>query len=316
MGLILNRGDRSTRSGPQPHCQVCFAPDTTPQAVQNETLGKSMTVRVCSRCGYVEMPENTHDYTTSTSTDSLGLAPRVGTEEVAGREFGMAKLGAAVLKRPGLSVLIYGVGRSMDNHHIAKIPSVKRVAIGDIMKIRDDGEFVDLGKPATERFDIVVACEVVEHFEDPHTEFAKLFAFVADDGILICSTNIYDGGDLNHQRYIFGRGHVSYYTPQAVRAIAKANDYRLDFRLPLVASGGGKRKRYLLFTRSPDVIDNISDWFGRRSFAPSEPPGLRQRRDAGRPRKAKQAAGRAARKTAPGGGRKAGRGSKRPNAQG
>jgi SAM-dependent methyltransferase len=238
-----------------------------------------MIALVCAQCGYVHLPENAHDYTTSTSTKSLGLAPRCGTLTRTGREFGMAKLGIEALGRTRLTVLIYGVGRSMDNRHIAQLPEVARVAIGDIMKIRDDGEFVDLGKPASEQFDIVVASEVIEHFDDPRPEFEKLFRFVAADGILICSTNINDGQHLSRVPYIFGRGHMSYYSPESLRTIARVSGIRLDFRLPLSGTGGaGPRKRYVIFSRSDAVMASVSDFFGRHLYAPSESPTLTKRR--------------------------------------
>lgn len=232
-----------------------------------------MTAVVCGQCRYVHLPDNVHDYTQSTSTESLGAAPRVGTLDQPGREFGMAELGVDVLGRSGLSVLVYGVGRSFDNVHIAKLEQVDRVAIGDIMVIRDDADFVDIAKPAAETFDIVIASEVIEHFVDPQPDFAQLFGFVADDGVLICSTNINDGRSLDRTAYIFGRGHVSYYSPQALRTVATSHGQRLDFRVPLAATGrAGPRKRYVIFARSGAVMDAVSDYFGRHVYAPSEPP--------------------------------------------
>jgi SAM-dependent methyltransferase len=245
-----------------------------PRLVVRRRTGQQLTALVCSACGFTRLPDNTHDYTTSTSPRSLGMAPRCGTENRKGREFGMAKLGIEVLGRSGVSVLIYGVGRSLDNIHIEKLPEVSRVAIGDIMKIREDGEFVDTSKPATEKFDIVIACEVIEHFEDPKAEFDKMLAFVADDGIVLCSTNINDGQPLSRTPYVFARGHVAYYSPEALRTISKACGYRLDFRLPLSATGSaGPRKRYVILSRSDAVMDSVSDFFGRHLYAPSERPG-------------------------------------------
>jgi SAM-dependent methyltransferase len=263
----------------QPPCLVCQAPDPELRLVQNQNLGKEQNVRICGQCGYVQMPENTHDYTTATSTKNLGLAPRCGTEDRPGREFGMAQLAVEVLGRSGLSVMVYGVGRSMDNQHIDKLREVRRTVIGDIMKIRDDGEFINISGPATESFDVVVASEVIEHFLDPREEFTKLFGWVGEGGILICSTNVHDGGRLDQQRYIFGRGHVSYYSPESLRVIARANGVHVDFRLPVMASETpGQRKRYVIFTRDQATMDAVSDYFGRHAFAPSEPPGLAKKR--------------------------------------
>jgi SAM-dependent methyltransferase len=254
---------------------VCHASDVTPQSVSNKNRGRTLNVLVCGTCGHVAIPENTHDYTAATSTKNLGMAPRCGTEKRTGREFGMAELGVDVLGRQGLSVLVYGVGRSKDNLHIAKLPAVSRTVIGDIMKIRDDAEFIDISGEATETFDVVVACEVIEHFTDPLVDFPKLFGWVAPGGILVCSTNIHDGGSLSGQRYLFGRGHVSYYSPRALRVIARASGWHVDFRLPLMASSPGPkgvRKRYVIMSPDADVMERVSDYFGRHPYAPSEPP--------------------------------------------
>ncbi|MGN6473174.1 MAG: methyltransferase domain-containing protein [Mycobacteriales bacterium] len=252
---------------------MCSAFDTRKKLVTNKRTGRSTAVRLCGRCGHVAILDNFHDYTESRDVDDLGDAPRCGTENTPGREFGMAKLAAEVLRRNRMDVLVYGAGRSLDNVHIAGLPRVRRVAVGDIMRVRDEPDFVDISKPADQTFDIVVACEVIEHFVNPREDFAKLLGFVHRAGLVVCSTNIYDGGNLGEQGYIFGRGHVSYYSPEALRTIAKANGVKVDFRLPLAATGSaGPRKRYVLFSHSAAVMESVSDYFGRTAYAPSEPP--------------------------------------------
>ncbi len=79
---------------------------------------------------------------------------------------------------------------------------MRHVAIGDIMKLRDDAEFVDANKRASRTFPVVVASEVIEHFRKPPDDFSKLFKFVKADGLLVCGTNIYDGGNLSRDAYI------------------------------------------------------------------------------------------------------------------
>lgn len=254
-------------------CPVCSSPETATLLVTCRELGKEQDVRVCSACGYVRMPGNTHDYASATSAAAFDHAHRCGTDDREGREYGMARLGVETLGGSGLSVLIYGVGRSMDNLHIAKLPEVDRAVIGDIVRVRDDAAFVDISGHATDEFDIVVASEVIEHFTDPRLDFEKLFSWVTEEGILICSTNIHDGGTLNNRRYIFGRGHVSYYSPRSLRVIAKQLGWHVDFRLPLAVVGrAGPRKRYVIFSRSRDVMDRVSEYFGSHPYAPSEEP--------------------------------------------
>lgn len=145
---------------------------------------------------------------------------------------------------------------------------MKRVAIGDIMKLRDDAEFIDANDPPRRRFSVVVASEVIEHFRDPHEDFKKLFRLVKRDGLLVCGTNIYDGGPLEGDWYITYPDHTSYYTPDVLRRIADRAGIHIDFRAPM--TGQAMRKRYVLFSRSAEVMESVACYFGREVYAPSE----------------------------------------------
>lgn len=227
--------------------------------------------RCTDGCGFVKIEELPGDfYRDKTSMEELpGGGDRIGTRETPGREFLMARMAIDILRRKDLEVLVYGIGRSLDNLHIQALRRVRNVAIGDIMKIRDDAEFHDANLPATKTFDVVIASEVVEHFRNPLEDFAKLFQFVAKDGILVCGTNIYAGGDLAKDRYPFYSDHTAYYTPEALAEIARVNGFYLDFRAPRMGRVRS-RKRYVIFTKSPVVLSQVALHFGRVPFAPSE----------------------------------------------
>jgi SAM-dependent methyltransferase len=198
------------------------------------------------------------------------VAARIGTRSRPGREFHMAKMAADMLARDRLSVLVFGAGTNLDNLHIAQLDAVQRVAIGDIMRIRDDPDFVDLTRPAREQFDIVVASEVVEHFRDPRRDFAHLFGFVAPDGLVVAGTNIHAGNNLAKDRYIFYPDHSAYYSPRSLRLIANDLGFHIDFRAPMNAKG--MRKRYVFFSRSRAVLDDVATYFGTEVYPPSEVP--------------------------------------------
>jgi SAM-dependent methyltransferase len=245
--------------------------------------GRTMTAVCCRSCRFVALPDNHRDYSTAVKTHELsgGRGARHGTWEQPGREFGMAKLGLQVLARKTTSVLIYGAGQSIDNHHVAKLPRAGRVAIGDLVQLRHDAEFVDTTKLSSEPFDVVVASEVLEHFPDPRANFENLFSFVKSDGIVIASTNIRDSLAMTKVGYVWPRGHVAYWSPQALRIIAREFDMHLDFRLPRSVTGhAGARKRYVLFSQSLEVMDSVADWFGSHMFAPSERPDAARRDEA------------------------------------
>ena len=249
-------------------CRVCGSTDLKRRHVafvRDPT--KECDIRRCRVCGYVAILR-TEESIWKEKTSLQHSSSRVGTAERVGREFHMGKLAADILARDGLSVLVYGAGGNMDNLHIEQLDEVKRVAIGDIMKLRDDAEFIDLTKPARERFDIVVASEVVEHFRNPRADFERLFGFVEDDGMIIASTNIHAGNDLARDGYIFYPDHTSYYSPRSLRMIANDAGYHLDFRAPML--GPRMRKRYVFFSRSRDLLEDVACYFGTEVYPPSE----------------------------------------------
>jgi SAM-dependent methyltransferase len=255
-------------------CRACGSQRVSTREVSNASFSaKQLKVVVCQRCGHVGLPENTFDFKQVTVEQVATSAGRTGTADVPGREFKMASMAAGILRHDHLKVLVYGPGLSLDYLHIRKLPRVARVTIGDLMRVQSEADFIDTSRRATQKFDIVVACEVIEHFEYPRAEFSRLLSYVAPNGLLVCSTNIYDGGNLTRHKYIHHRGHASYYSPAALRSIARRNHVLLDFRLPHVATGyAGPRKRYVLMSRSRTVMDAVADYFGTHMFGPSEDP--------------------------------------------
>jgi SAM-dependent methyltransferase len=266
----LSRRKSAPSTAPSDGCLICATPGLRRRTITSKadpSLVKD--VNVCPSCGYVAIDElPIVRYRDAKSVEDLpGGGNRIGTPDRPGREFQMGRMAVDILGRSGLDVMVYGAGRSLDNHHLAALDQVNEVAIGDIMKVRDDAPFHDANLPATRTFDVVVASEVVEHFRNPRADFARLFEFVAPDGLLVCGTSIKDGKGLSGHRYVFYPDHTSYYTPRALQIIARDHGFRIDFRSP---KGSGIRKRYVLFTRSPEVQEEIALYFGTRRFAPSE----------------------------------------------
>lgn len=250
-------------------CLVCGSPKT--RLRQIDRPARTYQIRICERCRYVSNAGNTVDYTAFQSVNRFELTPRVGTEERPGREYHMAAMGADILGRPSLRVMVFGAGRSLDYQHIANLPSVARVTMSDVVDLRGEADFINITKGTSERFDLIIACEVVEHFTDPRTEFPRLFDLLTKNGLLVCSTNIYDGGKLANQKYLYLRGHTSYYSPRAIAEIARRSRMLFDFRLPVFGlSTIGRRKRYVLFTRSSDNMAKIAEYFGGHPYAPAE----------------------------------------------
>ncbi|MCW2829343.1 MAG: hypothetical protein JWP31_35 [Aeromicrobium sp.] len=250
-------------------CLVCGSRRTHVTTVPRKR--RTHEIRVCERCSYLSNFDNTVDYTKFESVESFKLTPRVGTADHRGREYFMAEMGVDILRRDGLQVMVFGAGRSLDYVHIGQLPQVDRVVMSDVVELTTEADFVNILTGTDERFDLIIACEVVEHFADPVTEFARLFELLTPDGLLVCSTNIYDGGNFAKHTYLYLRGHLSYYSEQAIAHIAKKGGMRHDLRTPAIAQGKvGPRKRYVLFTRSDHNVRHTADYFADRPFAPSE----------------------------------------------
>jgi hypothetical protein len=253
-------------------CRVCGSRRIRLQTV--ERRNRTYEIRICQRCQYVSNPGNTVDYSAFESVEKFRLTPRVGTADHRGREFHMAQMGVDILQRPGLEVMVFGAGRSLDYRHIAQLPEVKGVVMSDVVDLGVDADFINITQGTSRRFDLIIACEVVEHFVDPRTEFPRLFKLLTRNGLLVCSTNIYDGRNVAKHTYLYSRGHVSYYSPRAIREIARRSRMRFDFRVPEIVTGtAGPRKRYVLFSRSADNMRQVVEYFGRHPYAPSEDVG-------------------------------------------
>jgi SAM-dependent methyltransferase len=250
-------------------CLVCGSRRTRLRLVERKN--RTYEIRICQRCQYVSNAGNTVDYTKFASVERFRLTPRVGTAERPGREFHMARMGVDILQRSSLDVMVFGAGRSLDYRHIAQLPRVRSVVMSDVVDLGIDADFINITKGTNRRFDLIIACEVIEHFPDPVTEFPRLFKLLTRNGLLVCSTNIYDGKNVAHHTYLYGRGHVSYYSPKAIRLIARTSRMRYDFRVPAIVTGtAGPRKRYVLFSRSGKVMQLIAEYFGNHTYAPSE----------------------------------------------
>lgn len=265
----------------QSTCQICSAKVeslTLKCQVRGENFGNEVTFLQCTKCGFTYAPENLHNF--SETHDFVGNnCPqeghgRVGTGSEPGREYFMSVMAKDVLQHAGLgprSILIYGPGLSRDYWLLAKQFPEIQVCICDLKNFQNAENFVALEDPV--QFDVVIACEVVEHFTKIMDDFSLLLSKVSKSGIAVLSTNISDGGALSSLEYPFIRGHTAYYSGRALALIARQIDagLRVDFRVPQAALAQlGPRKRYVLIYRGKDVASGVADYFSGNLMAPSE----------------------------------------------
>jgi len=69
------------------------------------------------------------------------------------------------------------------------------------------------------KFDVVVACEVFEHFHNPKRWIELIIQSLKEDGVLCGTTNFYPGGDIEDGQkvgYMSLNGHVAYWSERSM----------------------------------------------------------------------------------------------------
>lgn len=254
-------------------CQVCAGEIEAVEFVceVNPYVGRHLRGLRCSGCGLLRFPENVADFVavSSTGMERELRNLRNANSERPGREFRMAQMGIEILDRPDAAVTFFGAGVNTDWQWLQRSYPQSRTTLVDLENLQavPNFEAISDARPA----DIVIASEVIEHFGEPVAHFQSLLRLLKDDGILICSSNIYDGTDIRRHMYPFVPGHVVYWTPLALIQVAASARCFVDFRVPEIAlTRGGPRKKYILFYRHAETAFRVSLYFGTRMFAPSE----------------------------------------------
>ncbi len=255
------------------HCKICFSSNlrmerhtydaevSYPAYLVNSIKNRSMFFEICGDCAFSFCEENFKDYI-ALGTESMSSAEdskRVGGKNTKGREYFMARSAIAILKKEKLRVLVFAPGNSEDHISLRKLDSVVECKITDLKNFQSSEYFIPLD--SKEVFDIVVACEVVEHFVHPRKEFSNLFRYLKKDGLLVLSTNT-RVEDLQVERmYPFLHGHTSYYSGKSLIFLAGMNDIFVDFRTPEGETFKSKTKRYIYMTKSKNTHLKIIDRF-------------------------------------------------------
>jgi len=225
---------------------------------------------LCSNCGYSFCPGNYRDdvKTLKRGCDKNNYVARIGDGITPGREYFMAMNAIGILNKNKLRVLIFGPGFNKDHILIRKHDLVSECKIMDLKNFQNSEYFVPID--TKEVFDIVIACEVIEHFADPRKEFSSLISYLDKDGLLIISTcmRLHQGGDHAYNLYPFLHGHMSYYSFASLICLARMNNFYIDFRIPIGWRFLSRSKRYVYMTRSKDVYFAVLNY----SLAFPNPP--------------------------------------------
>jgi len=232
-------------------CPICRQKDQTLFRIyvnhgkeDSTTLGVH-DVFICKTCQFLQNPGNSSkdlnpvDYT----------AKRLGTSKNTGREYLFTKEAATIFEKLMLNILVYGAGVSLDYTHIRQLDFVNSCWIADLENYSNDNLFIDVktDKLKMPQFDIVIASEVIEHFEDPISHFSNLLNFVDNDGICVCGSNFVGGMPVSRLEYPYFKGHVCMWSESSIQRIAKIKGFKA---IIFLSSVGGSRKRIIVMTKS------------------------------------------------------------------
>lgn len=285
---------RSTRQR-STRCNICFSTHLETrrftfrgEAKPNSYMRhKTMNFLLCLDCGYSYCRENYKDYI-KLGADTISSPEnylRVGDGLRPGREFYMAREAIDILRdtdfflpqeakeklnRKKFKVLIFAPGNSLDHELLRKLDSVAECKITDLENFQKSSHFVPL--ETRESFDVVIACEVVEHFTRPRKEFGNLFRYLNRTGILVVSTNIRKDEDFSERTYPFLYGHTSYYSGKSFIFLAEMNGLLIDFRTPIGPTFNlkSKIKNFTYMTRSQDSYRSLQNHFSIKSYPECE----------------------------------------------
>ena len=204
--------------------------------------GKTMRGHQCRSCGLIRYPENLGHYAEDHCPAALrGRAVRSaqrqrrapGARVLHGRD-GHGNRGQAQRQR---QLLRLGPEHRPPLAQAEAYPEVQTKLV-DLENMQEAENFETIAEATPS--DVVIASEVIEHFTEPVAHFESLLRLLKDDGILICSSNIYDGSNVALHQYPFVPGHVAYWTPLAL--IKMASRPRLFRRLPHAGSRPDARR--------------------------------------------------------------------------
>lgn len=196
-------------------CVVCQGPTR----VQS---GHGRLFRVCSKCGIAF----TRDYPEALARLGMGMTGSWGGVDVGGeREDFLVRLCYRRFQKR--SFLLFGVGSTLGFRVLADEGfdvygcDVSRDVIRLRQKQYGAARFfhTDTLPKQQSRYDVIVACEVIEHLTRPRRQLALLQRALAPGGIICGTTDIFPGGDIDacdDVGYMALRGHVTYWTEQAL----------------------------------------------------------------------------------------------------
>ncbi len=202
----------------KPRCRLCLG-QTKKREVYNRHFFE------CYSCGFIFAG----DFAEFVAKMGAGMSGSWGNPETGGeREDFLVRFLAEELQKE--SFMLYGVGSTLAfpvllsegydvyGCDVSKSVIAYRQNEYGINRFFHANDLHDLNQ----RFDIVVACEVIEHFNHPRAQISTLVNSMKSDGIFCGTTNFYPGGSIEDDQivgYMSLRNHVAYWSERSLSHI-------------------------------------------------------------------------------------------------
>jgi SAM-dependent methyltransferase len=227
---------------------------------------------LCEACGFLHNPEN--DAKSLTANDYE--AERLGDVGKFGREYAFAKAALPFAKGESVTACVFGTGMSKDYLNLKTLPRVEKVGVADLQNYLGVDDFIDISarkplipikdlaegeQPEQETFDIVVASEVIEHFEKPIEHFGTLLGFVSEGGVAVLGTSFVGSMPVSRLTYPFFDGHVGIWSDASLARVGRIYGFKT---VVFQTTFGNERKRIIAMTRSTKTYEKLRTLFEKK----------------------------------------------------
>jgi len=195
-------------------CPVCEA-----RAPFERISGYGRTFLKCRSCSHIWA----HDYSRMRALIGMGMSTCGGEAESGGdTEMFLARFSAE--RFGSKSILLFGTGPTRAFRVLLEqgYDVYGCDVSADVIKLRQDEfgseRFFHVDQLADQKFDVIIATEVIEHFFEPIPEMKQVIAHLNPGGVFCGSTGFSQDGKVDEgpNRYMRPRGHVIYWSQQSL----------------------------------------------------------------------------------------------------
>gem|GEM_PF-1997310 len=163
----------------------------------------------CMQCSFIESTfHEGKDFYEEVYKNAIHTASKTS----GGRELFFVEWCTEILGFSNPRILVFAPGSTLTFEILSERGAdVYAADISDGLPYSDRFIHLRKSKMPEVKFDIITAVEVIEHFDNPHSEFEFLHNHLAQDGIIAGTTDFYQGRPIWNTIYLDPKDHISYF---------------------------------------------------------------------------------------------------------